>query len=246
MSAFGLPKRVSAIPTRGAYGQVKRQWMHGSLKRQTIMMPAMSPLTTKGTITRWKKEEGETFAAGDVLLQIESDIATIDVEAHTSGILGKILTPNGTSGIPVEQVIALARDMDGLSLIQKQGNAPTPPPSNSLSSLRTPSFSPRTPSLFEMHTMGYGYQSVQHVGGPRRAPLTPRTDTVIQEASSSYRVHVPPPHSPSPLTATVDNSEDVLIDGAAIRRMIVFNLSRPHKRESEKQENRNIKFDDLL
>jgi len=81
--------------------------MHGSLKRQAIMMPAMSPLMTEGTITRWKKKEGEAFAAGDVLLQIvryyaflricanaalqESDIAMIDVEAHTPGILGKIL-----------------------------------------------------------------------------------------------------------------------------------------------------------
>jgi pyruvate dehydrogenase E2 component (dihydrolipoamide acetyltransferase) len=71
------------------------------------MMPAMSPLMTEGTITRWKKKEGEAFAAGDVLLQIvrccafwrictnaasqESDIAMIDVEAHTPGILGKIL-----------------------------------------------------------------------------------------------------------------------------------------------------------
>ena len=125
MSAFGLPK-VSAAQARGAYGQVKRRCellrlfspvmvysnlrfvgMHGSLKRQAIMMPAMSPLMTEGTITRWKKKEGEAFAAGDVLLQIvcccaflrictyviaqESDIAMIDVEAHTPGILGKIL-----------------------------------------------------------------------------------------------------------------------------------------------------------
>jgi len=44
--------------------------IHGSLKRQAIMMPAMSPLMTEGTITSWKKKEGEAFAAGDVLLQI--------------------------------------------------------------------------------------------------------------------------------------------------------------------------------
>lgn len=154
--------------------------------------------------------------------------------------------PDGTSGIPVEQVIALvARDMDELALIQKQGNVLTPPfnpipaspsaslPSprhhghfNPLSSLRTPSFSPRTPSLFEMHTMGYGHRSA-HIGGPRGAPLIPRIDTGTQEASSSYRVDVPPCPSPSiclqqelsipqsPLTAkwpgsAVDNNEDVV------------------------------------
>lgn len=59
--------------------------------------------------------------------------------------------------------------------------------------------------------MGYGHRGVQHAGGPRRAPLTPRTDTVVQEASSSYRVDVLPPPSPSPSTATIDNSEDVLV-----------------------------------
>jgi len=276
MNAFGLSK-VSAA--RAAYGQGKRRWIHGSLKRQAIMMPAMSPLMTEGTITSWKKKEGEAFAAGDVLLQIESDIATIDVEAHTPGILGKILMPDGTSGIPVEQVIALvARDMDELALLQMQGNVPTPPPFNPipappsaslqsprhheafnpLSSPRTPLFSPRTPSLFEKHTMGYGHRSV-HVGGPRDAPLTPRRDIVAQDTPSFNRVDVPPCLSPSirlqqqqepwipptPLTArwpnsAVDNDEsNTPIDGMAIRRMIVSNLS-------SKQENKNLEFDDLL
>jgi len=244
------------------------------------MMPAMSPLMTEGTITSWKKKEGEAFAAGDVLLQIESDIATIDVEAHTPGILGKILMPNGTSGIPVEQVIALvARDMDELALLQMQGNVPTPPPFNPipappstslpsprhlhepfnpLSSPRTPSFSPRTPSLFEKHTMGYGHRSA-HIGGPRDVPLTPRRDTIAQDTLSFNRVDVPPCPSPTvhlqqqqelwipqtPLTArwpssAVDNDEDrAQIDGAAIRRMIVSNLS-------SKQETKNLEFDDLL
>ncbi|KAG5649585.1 hypothetical protein H0H81_002999, partial [Sphagnurus paluster] len=55
------------------------------------MMPAMSPFMTAGTITRWKKKEGEAFAPGDVLLQIESGIAMVDVEAESAGILGKIL-----------------------------------------------------------------------------------------------------------------------------------------------------------
>ncbi|KIM49510.1 hypothetical protein M413DRAFT_438694 [Hebeloma cylindrosporum] len=274
MSAFGLPK-VSAAQARGAYGQVRRRWMHGSLKRQGIMMPAMSPLMTEGTITRWKKKEGEAFAAGDVLLQIESDIAMIDVEAHTPGILGKILMPDGTSGIPVEQVIALvARDMDELARIQKQGNVPMPPPFNPipappstslpsprherfnpLSSPRTPSFSPRTPSLFEMHTMGYGHRSA-HVGGPRGAPMTPRLDTVTQEASSSCGVDVPPCPSPSihaqalsipqtsltarwPGSAVANNEDELKMDGAAIRRMIVSNLS-------SKPESKGLEFDDLL
>lgn len=85
------------------------------------MMPAMSPLMTEGTITRWKIKEGESFAPGDVLLQIviqiftyfigsiilkflvllqESEIATIDVEAHSPGILGKILVSDFSRLLP--------------------------------------------------------------------------------------------------------------------------------------------------
>jgi pyruvate dehydrogenase E2 component (dihydrolipoamide acetyltransferase) len=51
----------------------------------------MSPTMTEGGIASWKKNEGETFAAGDVLLEIETDKATIDVEAQDDGILAKIV-----------------------------------------------------------------------------------------------------------------------------------------------------------
>ncbi|KAJ3505122.1 hypothetical protein NLJ89_g7578 [Agrocybe chaxingu] len=126
MSAF--MSKVSAAQTRGAYGQVKRRWMHGSLKRQAIMMPAMSPLMTEGTIARWMKKEGEAFQEGDVLLQIETDFYTVDVEAHTPGILGKILTPDGTKNVPIEQVIALvARDTSELALLQNENFVIQPP-----------------------------------------------------------------------------------------------------------------------
>jgi pyruvate dehydrogenase E2 component (dihydrolipoamide acetyltransferase) len=54
-------------------------------------MPAMSPTMTEGGIASWKKQEGEAFAAGDVLLEIETDKATIDVEAQDDGILAKIV-----------------------------------------------------------------------------------------------------------------------------------------------------------
>lgn len=51
----------------------------------------MSPTMTEGGIASWKKQEGETFAAGDVLLEIETDKATIDVEAQDDGVLAKIV-----------------------------------------------------------------------------------------------------------------------------------------------------------
>jgi pyruvate/2-oxoglutarate dehydrogenase complex dihydrolipoamide acyltransferase (E2) component len=141
MSALNtLSKVSSAVQTRvAAYGlaNYKRRWLHKSSKCNAIMMPAMSPLMTEGTITRWKRREGEAFAVGDVLLQIASDLYVVDVQAQRPGIMGKILMPDGSSNVPVEQVIALvAQDSNELFSLQ----LPSPMKSN------TPSTSTTAPS----------------------------------------------------------------------------------------------------
>ncbi|KAI9568969.1 single hybrid motif-containing protein [Boletus coccyginus] len=87
--------------------------LHQSNARRAITnleMPAMSPTMTEGGITSWKKKEGESFSAGDVLLEIETDKATIDVEAQEDGVLGKILASDGIKNVPVGRVIALLAD----------------------------------------------------------------------------------------------------------------------------------------
>ncbi|CAG8663585.1 8398_t:CDS:2, partial [Paraglomus occultum] len=58
-------------------------------------MPALSPTMTEGTIVSWKKQEGQKYSAGEVLLEIESDKAQIEVEAPEDGLLAKILIPGG-------------------------------------------------------------------------------------------------------------------------------------------------------
>lgn len=58
-------------------------------------MPAMSPTMTEGGIASWKKQEGDSFTAGDVLVEIETDKATIDVEAQDDGVLVKIIVSLG-------------------------------------------------------------------------------------------------------------------------------------------------------
>ncbi|KAI8980670.1 pyruvate dehydrogenase [Trametes punicea] len=70
-------------------------------------MPAMSPTMTEGGIASWKKKEGESFSAGDVLLEIETDKATIDVEAQDDGVLAKIIAPDGAKNIAVGSPIAI-------------------------------------------------------------------------------------------------------------------------------------------
>ncbi len=72
-----------------------------------ITMPALSPTMTEGNLARWFKREGEAVAAGDVLVEIETDQATMEVEAVDEGTLGRILVPEGTEGVPVNAVIAL-------------------------------------------------------------------------------------------------------------------------------------------
>ncbi|ESK88279.1 dihydrolipoyllysine-residue acetyltransferase [Moniliophthora roreri MCA 2997] len=104
---------ITRAARSGGSGHVRRRSFHASSAAQAILMPAMSPLMTEGTITQWKKKEGEAFSAGDVLLQIESDFVCLDVRAELPGVIGKILSPDGSTNVPVEQVIALvARDKE--------------------------------------------------------------------------------------------------------------------------------------
>src|SRR3569623_3762455 len=72
-----------------------------------ILMPALSPTMTEGTLARWLKKEGEKVAAGDVSAEIETDKATMEVEAVDEGVLGKILVPDGTQNVKVNEPIAV-------------------------------------------------------------------------------------------------------------------------------------------
>ena len=72
-----------------------------------VLMPALSPTMTEGNLARWLKKEGDTVAAGDVIAEIETDKATMEVEAVDEGTLGKILVAEGTEGVPVNTPIAL-------------------------------------------------------------------------------------------------------------------------------------------
>ncbi|GAN61178.1 acetyltransferase component of pyruvate dehydrogenase complex [Acetobacter cibinongensis] len=72
-----------------------------------VLMPALSPTMTEGAVARWLKKEGDTISAGDVLAEIETDKATMEVEAVEEGILGRILVQEGTQGVSVNTPIAI-------------------------------------------------------------------------------------------------------------------------------------------
>src|SRR5580693_2441644 len=72
-----------------------------------ILMPALSPTMTEGKLARWVKQVGEEIHAGDVIAEIETDKATMEVEAVDEGKLTQILVPEGTEGVPVNTPIAV-------------------------------------------------------------------------------------------------------------------------------------------
>lgn len=88
---------------------------------------------TEGGIASWKKAEGETFTAGDVLLEIETDKATIDVEAQDDGILAKIIAPDGSKNVAVGSPIAIMAeegdDLSGAAQMASEPSAAPPSPS---------------------------------------------------------------------------------------------------------------------
>src|SRR5215475_14566851 len=72
-----------------------------------VLMPALSPTMEKGNLAKWLKKEGDTIKSGDVIAEIETDKATMEVEAEDEGTLGKILVPEGTADVAVNTPIAV-------------------------------------------------------------------------------------------------------------------------------------------
>src|SRR5579872_5106069 len=88
-----------------------------------VLMPALSPTMTEGKIAKWHKKIGDPVKSGDVLAEIETDKATMEVEAVDEGRMGQILVPEGTQGVKVNAPIALILE-EG----EEAGAAPPPAP----------------------------------------------------------------------------------------------------------------------
>ncbi|WP_273759466.1 pyruvate dehydrogenase complex E1 component subunit beta [Bartonella sp. ML70XJBT.G] len=102
-----------------------------------ILMPALSPTMEEGKLSKWLKKEGDKVSSGDIIAEIETDKAMMEVEAVDEGILGKICVPEGSEGVKVNTVIAvlleegetvedISQTTDSLSMHQKTGNDPFP------------------------------------------------------------------------------------------------------------------------
>ncbi len=103
-----------------------------------ILMPALSPTMTEGNLATWHKKEGDAVEIGDVIAEIETDKATMEVEAVDEGVLGRIVVPEGAEEVPVNAVIAVmleegedasaldAVDVDGAPAAPAEAPAPEP------------------------------------------------------------------------------------------------------------------------
>ncbi len=95
-----------------------------------ILMPALSPTMTEGTLAKWHVKEGDDVTSGDVIAEIETDKATMEVEAVDEGKVGRIAVPEGSEGVAVNTVIALllGEDEDASALDGASVAAPAPAP----------------------------------------------------------------------------------------------------------------------
>ena len=94
-----------------------------------ILMPALSPTMEEGKLAKWMVKEGDTVSSGDVIAEIETDKATMEVEAIDEGTVGKILIPEGTDAVKVNELIAvLLEDGEDASAIDVSGGSSAPAP----------------------------------------------------------------------------------------------------------------------
>jgi pyruvate dehydrogenase E2 component (dihydrolipoamide acetyltransferase) len=106
-----------------------------------ILMPALSPTMEKGNLAKWLKKEGEAVKTGDVIAEIETDKATMEYEAVDDGVIAKIVVPEGTTDVPVNQLIAVlaqeGEDPKAAAAAAGKG-APAKPPSAAAASPQPP------------------------------------------------------------------------------------------------------------
>ena len=105
-----------------------------------VLMPALSPTMEKGNLAKWLKKEGETIKSGDVIAEIETDKATMEVEATDEGTLGRILIPEGTADVAVNTPIAtiLADGESAADLGKAPAAAPAPSVQKEVEESRAP------------------------------------------------------------------------------------------------------------
>jgi pyruvate dehydrogenase E1 component subunit beta len=164
-----------------------------------ILMPALSPTMEEGTLAKWHVREGDEVRTGDVIAEIETDKATMEVEAIDDGRVGKILVAEGTEHVPVNKPIALLLT-DGEDISAASGEIPSPQPSPRRGE-GTTAVPPTTPDLAQMAKIAEAIRSLpqsqkgavedadlgeappeveEAPAGPQVAPAEPRAEAAAE------------------------------------------------------------------
>jgi pyruvate dehydrogenase E2 component (dihydrolipoamide acetyltransferase) len=145
-----------------------------------LLMPALSPTMTEGNLAKWHKKEGDPVKAGDVIAEIETDKATMEFEAVDEGTLGRILVPEGTEGVKVNQPIALlleeGEDKSALAKVPAKPGASPPNPAKPGAAPEAPKTAPPPPAAKAAAAPAPAARGNGHADGARVAasPLAKR------------------------------------------------------------------------
>jgi pyruvate dehydrogenase E2 component (dihydrolipoamide acetyltransferase) len=145
-----------------------------------ILMPALSPTMEKGNLAKWLKKEGEKVKPGDVIAEIETDKATMEYEAVDEGVLAKIVVPEGTADVPVNQLIAVlageGEDVKAAAQAAKGAALPTKPQA-------APSSSPRPGDGGARSAPGEGASAQLRALAPSAQPPSPQPSPLRAEGA---------------------------------------------------------------
>src|SRR5215831_18450067 len=107
-----------------------------------VLMPALSPTMEKGNLAKWMKGVGDRIRSGDIIAEIETDKATMEVEATDEGTLGKILVPEGTADVavntPIAMILSEGEDASAIGAVNSVAVRSPAPAVKSAASARTP------------------------------------------------------------------------------------------------------------
>ena len=141
-----------------------------------VLMPALSPTMTEGKIARWVKNVGEPVHAGDVLAEIETDKATMEVEAVDEGVLAKIVIPEGTDHVPINTPIAVIAE-NGEDVREAEAKRRPAPAQNKVPDAKAPEAkAPEPPDQEEEPTPPRPAIRDGAVAAPPRPPPAPAAD----------------------------------------------------------------------
>lgn len=198
MSGVANTARLSArIASRYASRNATRRGFHVSQRdaaAQNYTMPALSPTMTEGNISKWNLKEGDSFVAGDVILEIETDKATMDVEAQDDGILFKIIRTEGSKGIKVGDRIAVTADagddVSSLEVPAEEGAAQPKQEAKEEKPAPKQESKPKEPEQKNdapVATQQTGQEGKKTGGASREFPLYPSVETLLHQNGLSAK-----------------------------------------------------------